>query len=64
MSTHSQDPLREELEQAIATVRGQIDVEARSGHYIGDGPIVGGALAELQAELAQLEAALADLASG
>lgn len=61
MSTDRNDPLRQELEEAIARVRGQIDVEARSGHYIGDGPITAGALTELQAELAQLEQALKDL---
>jgi len=61
MSTHAENPLRQELEDAIAKVRAQIEVEQRSGHYIGDNAIVSGAIAELQAELAQLQEALAGL---
>ena len=61
MSTDRQDPLREELIEAIARVREQIGIEERSGHYIGDGAITVGALAELRAELVQLEEALANL---
>ncbi len=59
MST--QNPLRHDLEVAIAKVREQIDVQERSTHYIGDGPIASEAVAELRAELAELEDALAGL---
>jgi hypothetical protein len=61
MSADSPDQLRDELKEAIARVREQIDIEERSGHYIGDGSITVGALAELRTELAQLEEALANL---
>jgi hypothetical protein len=61
MSADSPDQLRDELKEAIARLREQIDIEERSGHYIGDGSITVGALAELRTELAQLEEALANL---
>ena len=57
----SQEPLREELEEAIAQVRHQIEVQQASTHYIGDGRITAEAIADLKAELVQLEDALADL---
>jgi hypothetical protein len=58
--------LRRELQDAIAKVRGQIDVQARTPSY---GATFGGfgpsgkiqAIEELQAELAQLEDALKNL---
>jgi hypothetical protein len=57
--------LRRELQDAIAKVRGQIDVQARTTTYIsglGGGPSgKTQAIDELQAELAQLEDALANL---
>jgi hypothetical protein len=53
--------LREELKEAIATVRHQIEVQALSDHYIGSGRITEDAIGQLQAELAQLEEALAEL---
>lgn len=57
----TEDPLREELEEAIAKVRHQIEIQASSDHYIGSGRITAEAIAELQAELVQLEAARARL---
>jgi hypothetical protein len=60
MSDLDEQPLRAQLEAAIARVRQQIEIEQRSSHYIGDNAIVGGAITELQAELVQLEEALAD----
>ncbi len=57
----SSEPLREELQEAIAKVRHQIEVQSTADHYIGSGRITVEAIAELQAELTQLEAALAGL---
>jgi hypothetical protein len=61
--------LRRELQDAIAKLRGQIDVQARTPSY---GAAFGGsgpsgqtqAIEELQAELAQLEDALKNLNEG
>jgi ribosomal protein L29 len=61
MSTHTQEPLREELKEAIANVRHQIEVQQVSNHYVGSGQISAEAIRELQVELAQLEDALANL---
>lgn len=61
MSRESQDTLRAELQDAIAKVRHQIDVQENADHYIGSGPIVVRAVHELEAELIQLEEALARL---
>ena len=59
-----EQPLRRELEDAIASVRRQIEIhETSSGAIVpGIGPPEGQtALTDLRAELAELEGALADL---
>jgi hypothetical protein len=61
MSQQTPEPLREELEEAIAKVRAQIEIQQVSNHYVGSEGISAEALRELQAELVQLEAALASL---
>ena len=61
MSDIPREPLREELEEAIAKVRHQIEVQRISNHYVGSGRITALAVRELQTELAQLEDALANL---
>ncbi|HUO22155.1 MAG TPA: hypothetical protein VMU59_06535 [Caulobacteraceae bacterium] len=61
MSEPSSQPLRQELQEAIAKVRHQIEVQAISDHYVGSGDMNALAIGELQAELEQLEAALSDL---
>jgi hypothetical protein len=64
MPTDDKQPLRRELEEAIANVRHQIEShETSSGAIVpGMGPREGEtALAELRLELAELEGALADL---
>ena len=62
MNTQSNDALRAELTEAIATIRRQIEIQSMSDHYIGSGRITEDAIAELATELASLEAALARLA--
>ena len=64
MSRRSQDPLREELEAAIAKVRHQIEIQQISDHYVGSGSITVQAISELRVELAALEDALANLGPG
>ena len=61
----SKAELRQELTEAVARVRQQMDVQRRSVSYLGVGMPDGGAVAtaQLEAELAQLEDALADLGS-
>ena len=61
MATESNARLREELVDAIANVRRQIDVQSTSDHYLGSGRITEEALSELQSDLSQLEEALAGL---
>ena len=64
MPTDDKQPLRRELEEAIANVRRQIEIhETSSGAIVpGLGPPEGEtALADLRRELAELEGALADL---
>jgi hypothetical protein len=64
MPPDDKQPLRRELEEAIANVRHQIEIhETSSGAIVpGMGPREGEtALAELRLELAELEGALADL---
>ena len=61
MPAESDARLREELVEAIANVRRQIDVQSTADHYIGSEGITVQALGELQSELAQLEDALAGL---
>jgi len=57
----SQDPIRQELQDAIAEVRHQIEIQAMSDHYVGSEGITTEAISELRSELAELETALADL---
>jgi hypothetical protein len=64
MPTDDKQPLRQELEDAIANVRRQIEIQETSSGAIvpGMGPREGEtALADLRVELAELEGALADL---
>ncbi len=61
MSRHRQENLRAELQEAIAKVRHQIDVQRISDHYIGSADIVAEELRGLQSELEQLQEALANL---
>jgi 16S rRNA G966 N2-methylase RsmD len=61
MNTKPNDQLREQLKQAIANVRHQIEIQGMSDHYIGSGAITAEAIGELRSELTQLEQALADL---
>jgi hypothetical protein len=61
MIPHPQDPLREDLEEAIGKVRRQIEIQSMSDHYIGSAAPTAEAISELQIELSQLEAALARL---
>ena len=61
MSRRPQEPLREELEEAIVKVRHQIEVQQMSAHYVGSGRITALAIRDLRVELAQLEDALANL---
>jgi hypothetical protein len=61
MSRRPQEPLREELEEAIVKVRHQIEVQQMSDHYVGSGRITALAIRDLRVELAQLEDALANL---
>ena len=61
MTDHPQAALRAELQDAIAKVRHQIEIQSISDHYVGGGRSSAEAIEELQAELAQLEAALGGL---
>ena len=61
MSRPPQENLRAELEEAIAKVRHQIDVQRISDHYIGSADVVAEELRGLQTELDQLQDALANL---
>ena len=61
MSQPAQEDLRQELTDAIAKVRHQIEIQQISGHYVGSEQIVAEEVRELQVELAQLEDALANL---
>ena len=53
--------LRNELDDAIAKVRHQIEIQTVSNHYIGSEQISAEALTELRGELTQLEAARTEL---
>jgi hypothetical protein len=61
MSTDDKADLRAQLDEAIANVRHQIEIQGLSDHYVGSGHITEDAIAELRAELAQLEEAYKDL---
>jgi hypothetical protein len=64
MSNQDDPPLRDQLDAAIANVRHQIEIQSVSNHYLGSEEISAEALRELRVELAQLEAARADLKGG
>jgi hypothetical protein len=64
MDEESTDDIRAQLETAIANVRRQIDEQSRTRAMFGDGNstrLRNGLVAQLQAELAELEDAMAGL---
>jgi hypothetical protein len=61
MTDQSQAALRAELQEAIAKVRHQIEIQSISDHYVGGGRSSADAIEELRAELVQLEDARGNL---